>query len=99
MVTCCRRKVKSILGCVREVGGASGLTVAGVGATVEAAVVTSLSAGTSRLWPTALSLVEGRGPGSVGVAVSAELAGAGCSHGKCWSLKGRLVFQTAKTRW
>jgi hypothetical protein len=55
------------------------------------ALVTTSSAGKSRLWPTALSLVDGRGPGSAGAVVSAASPGAGCSQGKCWSLKGRLV--------
>src|SRR5208282_2027149 len=54
MVSCSRRKVKSTLGRGRRGGG---LTGGAVGATVALAVVTTSCAGTSRLWPTAVSLL------------------------------------------
>ena len=61
MVTCWRRNAKSALGRTGRFTGGTRLTGGGVGATVAVAVVTTSSAGTSRLWPTAVSLVEGEG--------------------------------------
>ena len=54
-VTCWRRNAKSTLGRAGRFAGV-GLTGGGVGATVALAVVTTSSAGKSRLWPTAVSL-------------------------------------------
>src|SRR5205814_2218629 len=51
IVTCWRSKAKSILGRAGLTGGAGGATVA-------VAVVTTSSAGKSRLWPTVFSLVD-----------------------------------------
>ena len=59
MVICWRRNAKSTLGRRRRFSGGTVLTGGGVGATLPVAVVTTPSAGTSRLWPTAVSLVEG----------------------------------------
>ena len=59
------QEIEVHLGRVAEVGGA-GLTGGGAGSTVEVAVVTTSSAGKSRLWPTAFSLAEGVVPASPG---------------------------------
>src|ERR1700736_6302920 len=62
MVTCWRRNAKSTLGRAGRFAHGPGLTGGGVGATVALAVVTTSSAGKSRLWPTAVSLVEAEAP-------------------------------------
>jgi hypothetical protein len=99
-VTYPRKKAKSTLGRGTESGDVAGLTRGRVDSTVEAAVVTTLFAGKSRSWPTALSLSEGvaRVAGSQGVVVDNGVS-AEASQGKCFGSKGRSVFQTAKTRW
>ena len=63
---------------------------------VEVAVVTTSSAGKSRLWPTAFSLAEGVVPASAegGVVVDGWVS-LEPSQGKWSSSKGRSVFQTA----
>ena len=100
MVTCSRRKVKSTLPQRGRGGGDFGLTAAGPGATVAAAVVTTFSfAGTSRLWPTALSLlVDGVLRSAAEGAIADIELSADDSHEKCWPSKARLLFQTAKAR-
>ena len=72
MVTCWRRKVKSILG---RLASGAGLTEGVGGATVALAVVTTFCAGKSRLWPTASSLVEtGLSVGGGSTGLSREFA-------------------------
>ena len=66
MVPCWRRNAKSTLGRAGRFAGGADLTGGGVGATVALAVATTSSAGTSRLWPTASSLVEAGTPAVVG---------------------------------
>ena len=68
---------------------------AGAGSTVELAVVTTFSAGKSRLWPTAFSLAEGVASSAAGGAGGDDWRHWSPSQGKCFSSKGRLVFQTA----
>src|SRR5271157_6648142 len=65
-------------------------------ASVESAVVTTSSAGKSRLWPTAFSLPEGVLPASAegGVVVDGWVS-LEPDQGKCSLSKGRSVFQTA----
>jgi len=99
MVTCSLKNEKSTLGRSAEMGDNVALTAEGVGFTVGAAVVTTSSPGKSRLWPTALSLAEGVAPMSAGRGVVVDNGmSLGSSQGKCFSSKGRLVFQTAKTK-
>src|SRR5512135_289513 len=100
MVTCSLKKAKSTLGRATEACCVEGLTGGRIGSTVEAAVVTTSFADKSRLWATAVSLVEGvaQVPGSRGVVVD-DGASPGASQGKCFGSKGRSVFHTAKTRW
>ena len=76
--------------------GVAGLTGGGAGSTLEAAVVTTFSAGKSRLWPTAFSLAEGEAPASPeGEIVVDDDVSLEPSQGKWFLSKGRSVFQTA----
>ena len=59
-------------------------------------MVTTSSAGKSRLWPTAFSLAEGVVPASAeGGVVADGWVSLEPSQGKCSLSKGRSVFQTA----
>src|SRR5262245_56404559 len=100
MVICLRRKGKSTCGRAAhdDAGnGAGDLTGVVASSTVAVAVVTTVCAGASCLWPTALLLL------AAGTAVVAALAAGGAagavslagSHAKWFSSKGRLVFHTA----
>jgi hypothetical protein len=95
-------------------GSVGALTAGGAGATLELAVVTTFCAGMSRLWPTAFLLARAWGGAADSATADSAAAGSATadsattgvdtwlslfSHGKWCSSKGRLVFQTAKTRW
>ena len=98
MVTCWRKKAKSTLGRLAD-DAEGGLTGAGTGSTLDGAVVTTCSAEISALWPTALPLPVGAAVDGTGAAAAVDIGlSLGDSHGKWCSSKGRLVFQTAKTR-
>ena len=64
-------------------------------------MVTTSCAGSSRLWPTALSLAAAApAAGTVADEAVRDIGvSLGGSQGKCLPSKGRLVLQTAKTRW
>src|SRR5438128_1619497 len=107
MVFCWRTKAKSTWG--RTLGNAAvgGRWVGSVGAltggvaepTLELAVVTAFSAGISRLWPAGFSLTPAGGGAAAEVTADVDTWRSVLSHGKWCSSKGRLVFQTAKTKW
>src|SRR5271157_3598144 len=98
MVTCLRTKAKST--CGRGAGAADDdLTVGGASSTLALAVVTTGCAGNACVWPTALSLPESAARSAMAGAVPGVCGGLSVdgSHAKCFSSKGRLVFQTANT--
>src|SRR6478672_7496728 len=64
MVICSRRYAKLTLGRPATVRWGAGLTDPDAGSTVELAVVTTFSAGKSRLWPTAFLLTAAVAPAS-----------------------------------
>src|SRR6476660_8978262 len=103
MLTCSRRNAKSTAGRSAALGGVAGLTDDDAGSTVEVAVVTTFLAGNARVWPAAVAFWSLEGTTSAGMAVAAlgvvSLTTSGFPHGKWSPLKGRSVFQTAKTRW
>ena len=98
MVTCSRRNAKSTWGRAARSGWAAGLTGGGAGSTVEVAVVTTFPRACPACGPRP-SRWRRMPAAPEAVVVAGAGVSLGSSQGKCFSSKGRSVFQTAKTRW